>query len=53
MAALREKDVTFQTFEMEGVTWADGVASFEDAFHAVWFADPDGNIINVATELPG
>lgn len=53
VAALREKDVTFQTFEMDGITWADGVASFEDVYHAVWFADPDGNIINVATEMPG
>jgi catechol 2,3-dioxygenase-like lactoylglutathione lyase family enzyme len=53
VAALREKDVTFQTFDMEGVTWADGVASYQGAFSAVWFTDPDGNIINVATEMPG
>ena len=53
VAALRGK-VTFQTFEMDGSTWADGEASFEGgAFNAVWFADPDGNIINIATEMPG
>jgi hypothetical protein len=38
---------------MDGITWNDGVASFEDAYHAVWFTDPDGNIINVATEMAG
>ena len=53
VAALREKGVTFQTFEMDDITWNDGVASYMDAYHAVWFTDSDGNIINVATELHG
>ena len=50
VAALREKDVTFQTFEAEGLTWDDGVASMGDVFRSVWFADPDGNILNVETD---
>ena len=48
IAALRDKGVTFQTFEGEGLDWNDGVASMGDAMKAVWFTDPDGNIINVA-----
>jgi catechol 2,3-dioxygenase-like lactoylglutathione lyase family enzyme len=50
VAALREKDVTFQTFEAEGLTWDDGIASMGDVFRSVWFADPDGNILNVETD---
>lgn len=46
VSALREKGVEFQTFEYEGVTWEDGVATLGDA-KAVWFTDPDGNILAV------
>lgn len=48
VADLRGKGVTFQTFEMEGLTWDDGVADM-DGMRSVWFADPDGNILNVGT----
>jgi len=48
IAALRDKGVTFQTFEAEGLDWNNGVASMGNAMKAVWFTDPDGNIINVA-----
>lgn len=44
--ALRAAGVTFTTFDMEGLTWEDGVASFEGG-KGVWFEDPDGNILNV------
>lgn len=47
VATLRAGGVTFQTFEMPGVTWDDGVASFEGQGKAVWFEDPDGNILNI------
>lgn len=50
VAALRTKGVTFQTFELEGLTWDDGVATMGDA-KAVWFADPDGNILNIGTPM--
>lgn len=48
VADLRRRGVTFQTFDMEGLTWNDGVADM-DGMRAVWFADPDGNILNVGT----
>jgi catechol 2,3-dioxygenase-like lactoylglutathione lyase family enzyme len=48
---LRQKGVTFQTFEMEGITWDNGVASgvpgAPEDFRGVWFEDPDGNILSV------
>jgi len=47
VSELRDKGVRFQTFEMEGITWVDGVASFGDQYRAVWFEDPDGNILNL------
>ncbi len=53
--ALRAKGVVFQTFEMEEITWDDGVATWGDAssqygpMRSVWFEDPDGNILNVET----
>ena len=46
--ALRDRGVTFQTYDMEGVDWDDGVAKYGDLYRAVWFEDPDRNIINVA-----
>ena len=50
---LRRKGVVFQTFEMDGMTWENGVAIGMDGsqeFKAVWFEDPDGNILNVGVE---
>jgi catechol 2,3-dioxygenase-like lactoylglutathione lyase family enzyme len=48
---LRQKGVTFQTFEMDGISWDNGVASGPagagEGFRAVWFEDPDGNILNI------
>lgn len=52
VAALRAKGIAFQTFEMEGITWDDGVATWGDS-RAAWFTDPDGNILNVEVELGG
>ena len=45
---LRERGVTFSTFEAEGLTWVDGVASYDD-FKSAWFEDPDGNVLNLET----
>ena len=42
---LRKRGVEFATYEMEGVEWNDGVATM-DGMQAVWFSDPDGNILN-------
>jgi hypothetical protein len=52
VASLRDKGVSFQTFELEGITWDDGVATMAGA-RSVWFEDPDGNILNVETGLTG
>jgi catechol 2,3-dioxygenase-like lactoylglutathione lyase family enzyme len=48
VAALREKGVSFQTFEADGLEWNDGVASMGEEMKAVWFTDPDGNILNIS-----
>lgn len=52
VAALRAADISFQTFEAEGLEWEDGVASIRDgAMRSVWFEDPDGNILNIGTGM--
>ena len=52
IATLRERGVTFQTFEAEGMEWVDGVATAGDgAFKSVWFEDPDGNILNIGSGM--
>lgn len=48
IAALRDKGVTFDTFEMEGPTWEGDVLVYE-SMRTVWFHDPDGNIISIGT----
>jgi len=47
VAALRERGVTFDVFEMDQITWDNGVASMPDGSRAAWFTDPDGNILNI------
>lgn len=48
VADLRSRGVTFDTFEAEGLEWDDGVAS-APGMRAVWFSDPDGNVLNLET----
>jgi catechol 2,3-dioxygenase-like lactoylglutathione lyase family enzyme len=48
IAELRAAGITFDTFEMPGGEWQDGVLAGY-GMRSVWFHDPDGNIINVAT----
>ena len=45
---LRGKGVEFMTFEAEGMEWNDGVATMGGEVKAVWFTDPDGNILNIS-----
>ncbi|MBK8459974.1 MAG: VOC family protein [Micropruina sp.] len=52
VAMLREKGVDFQTFELEGLVWEDGVAVMGET-RSVWFEDPDGNILNIETGMMG
>jgi catechol 2,3-dioxygenase-like lactoylglutathione lyase family enzyme len=46
--ALRGAGIEFLTFEMDGAEWTDGVASLGTEVRAVWFTDPDGNILNLS-----
>ncbi len=48
VAVLRDKGVSFLTFEAEGLEWHDGVALMGGVMKSVWFTDPDGNILNIA-----
>lgn len=43
---LRAHGVEFQTFDLPGATWNNGVVSMGTA-RSAWFTDPDGNILNV------
>ena len=45
-AELRAKGVRFEHYEMEGVTYKDGVHDV-GGFKMVWFKDPDGNILHM------
>lgn len=45
-ADLAAKGVTFERYEMEGITYADGIHRAGD-FRMVWFKDPDGNILHL------
>jgi catechol 2,3-dioxygenase-like lactoylglutathione lyase family enzyme len=46
VAALKEKGVTFNTFDMPGMKWEGDVAVMGD-MKAAWFNDPDGNILAI------
>jgi catechol 2,3-dioxygenase-like lactoylglutathione lyase family enzyme len=50
--ALRAAGLRFMTFDLDGIAWDDGVASMGDRMRSVWFADPDGNILNVSAGSP-
>ncbi|MGB3502309.1 MAG: VOC family protein [Mesorhizobium sp.] len=44
--ALATKGVEFERYEMDGVTYKDGIHSAGD-FRMVWFKDPDGNVLHM------
>ena len=46
--ALRDKGVSFLTFEYEGMQW-DGDVMVTEEMKAVWFTDTEGNILNLGT----
>ncbi|WP_343033960.1 hypothetical protein [Aurantimonas aggregata] len=51
VAALVQKGVAFERYEMEGATYRDGI-HYSDGMKMVWFKDPDGNILHI-NEMPG
>ena len=46
VADLRGKGVSFEHYDFEGASFADGIHRFGD-FGAAWFKDPDGNILHI------
>ena len=48
VAALRDKGVAFETYDMPGMVVEDGVHRTAD-MKLVWFKDPDGNIHHVGS----
>jgi hypothetical protein len=45
IGALRSKGVTFESYDLPGGRFEDGVHIFGD-MKVVWFKDPDGNILS-------
>jgi len=45
-AGLRAKGVKFERYDMEGVTFENGIHD-ADGFKMVWLKDPDGNILHL------
>lgn len=46
VADLAGKGVTFEKYDMDGVTFENGIHRAGD-FRMVWFKDPDGNILHL------
>jgi predicted enzyme related to lactoylglutathione lyase len=51
--ALQAKGVAFETYEMPGVQWHDGIAVMEGMGRAAWFKDSEGNILCLDQEATG
>jgi predicted enzyme related to lactoylglutathione lyase len=49
---LKAKGVTFEVYDMPGVTWDGEIASLEGLGRAAWFRDSEGNILCVDQEIP-
>jgi len=46
VSTLRERGVTFERYDLPGMT-LEGDVHAADGFKAVWFKDPDGNILHI------
>lgn len=49
---LKAKGVTFEHYDMPGVTWNDDVAELGGMGKAAWFKDSEGNILCVDDGFP-
>lgn len=48
VASLKSKGITFEHYTMRNVTMeGEDIHLFEDGVRAVWFKDPDGNVLEV------
>ena len=43
--ALKANGITFERYDMPGVTWQGDIAFAADMGHAAWFKDSEGNIM--------
>ena len=50
---LKTKGVTFEHYEMPGVTWDGDVATMQGMGSAAWFKDSEGNIMCLDDAAPG
>jgi predicted enzyme related to lactoylglutathione lyase len=50
VAELKDRGVTFEHYDMPGMSW-DGDMATADGAKAAWFKDPDGNILAVIQDL--
>ena len=48
VAALEQKGVVFEQYDLPGMA-RDGVIHSMGTMQAVWFKDPDGNILNIVS----
>ena len=49
---LKAKGVTFEVYDMPGVTWDGEIAAMEGLGRAAWFKDSEGNIMCIDQEEP-
>jgi len=47
---LKEKGVTFEHYELEGLTPKGDFYEGQGGFKTAWFKDPDGNILSLIQE---
>lgn len=50
---LRARGVSFERYEIPGVTWDGDVAGLGDMGHAAWFKDSEGNILCIGDTIKG
>ncbi len=48
---LQGKGLVFEQYDMQGVSWANGIASIPTMGRAAWFKDSEGNIMCI-DEMP-
>ena len=44
---LTDRGVSFETYDLPGVTWDGSIASFEGMGRGAWFKDSEGNILGL------
>ena len=45
VAALRERGLEFEHYDLPGITWEGDVAEMSGFGHAAWFKDSEGNVM--------